>query len=185
MKTIPKRGRFTKFLHKLIFEPTKEVNVDSTKIIKKIEENYSKFEGKIVRNITVEVMDPFGFSVTDSTKKPRNYLERAGNSVHDKTSNWTIKNLLLFKRNKPLDVLLLKDSKRIIRSQKYVRRVEIEANLVSKKSDSVDIHIKVLDSWSTVPNFSSSTNKSTFELNEYNFLGFGHQLKNSYQKSLS
>lgn len=179
-----KRG-FTKFLHKLIFEPTKRGYKGNSVITKQIEKNYSSYNGKIVRNITIEVMDPFGFSVTDSTQKPNNFVERTGNKIHDKTSNWTIKNLLLFKKNKPLDTLLLKDSKRIIRSQKYVRRVEIDAVLIAEKSDSVDIHIKVLDAWSTVPDFSTTTNRSTFKLNEYNFLGFGHQLKNSYQKSLT
>ena len=180
-----KRSRFTKFLHKLIFEPTKKEYVNNSSVRKEVERNYAKYNGKIVRNITVEVLDPFGFSVTDSTKKPRNFLERTGNLLHNNTSNWAIRNLLLFKKNKPLDTLLLKDSKRIIRSQRYVRRVEMDATFISEKSDSIDIHIKVLDSWSTVPDFATSTNKSTFKLNEYNFLGFGHQLKNSYQKSLT
>lgn len=179
-----KKSRFTKFLHKLIFEPTKKEPTNSTKINKQIVQNYSDYEGKVIRKITFEVMDPFGYSLTDSTRKPKNFVEKAGNSIHDKTSNWTIRNLLLFKKNQRLDTLLVKDSKRIIRSQKYVRRVEIEANLVSKNSDSVDIHVKVLDAWSTVPDFSTSTSKSTFELNEYNFLGFGHQVKNTYQRSL-
>ncbi len=179
-----KRG-FTKFLHKLIFEPTKKENKSNSTVKKQIEKNYASYNGKIIRNIQIEVLDPFGFSVTDTTRKPRNFVERTGNKFHDKTSNWTIRNLLLIKKNKPLDTLLLKDSKRIIRSQKYVRRVEIDANLISKDSDSIDILVKVLDSWSTVPNFSTSTNKSTFELNEYNFLGFGHQIKNSYQRSLT
>lgn len=177
-----KKNRFTRFMHKLVFEPTKKT---ATKTNPEKEQTYSSYEGKIVRNITFEVMDPFGYSVTDTTKKPQKHLEKIGNSIHDKTSNWTIRNLLLFKKNKPLDTLLLKDSKRIIRSQRYVRRVEIDVNLISEKSDSIDIHIKVLDSWSTVPDFSTSTSKSTFKLNEYNFLGFGHQLKNSYQKSLT
>ena len=179
-----KKSRFTKFLHKLIFEPTKKEPKNSSKTNKQIIQNYSEYEGKVIRKITFEVLDPFGYSVADSTKKPKNFVERAGNTIHDKTSNWTIRNLLLFKKNQRLDTLLVKDSKRIIRSQKYVRRVEIEANLVSKSSDSVDIHVKVLDAWSTVPDFSTSTSKSTFELNEYNFLGFGHQVKNSYQRSL-
>ena len=180
-----KKSRFTNFLHKLVFEPIKKAKTDSTSFEKKIEKNYSAYEGKIIRSITIEVLDPFGFSVTDSTKKPIKYLEKVGNSVHDKSSNWTIKNLLLFQKNQPLDTLLLKDSKRIIRDQKYVRRVEIDANFTTKESDSIDITVKVLDAWSTAPNFSTSTNKSTFELNEYNFLGFGHQIKNSYQKSLT
>jgi hypothetical protein len=185
IETYSEKSRFTKFLHKLIFEPTKKEHTSTSILTKQIEKNYSSYNGKIIRNITIEVMDPFGFSVIDSTQKPHNFVERTGNKLHDKSSNWTIRNLLLFKKNEALDTLLLKDSKRLLRRQKYVRRVEIDANLISEQSDSIDLVVKVLDAWSTVPNFSSSTNKSTFELNEYNFLGFGHQIKNTYQKSLT
>ena len=57
----------------------------------------------------------------------------------------------------------------------------METNLVTK--DSVDISIRVLDSWSIVPEFDFTNSKSTFSLNEKNFFGLGHEFFNSYSKN--
>ena len=180
-----KKRKFTKFLHKLIFEPTNQ-NVQSKKSLEKeIIPNYKKFEGKIIRTIKIETLDPFGYSEIDSTLKPKGFTKKAGNIIHDKTSLWAIKNILLYKKNQPLDSLLVKESDRLIRSQRYVRRVLTTTKLTSKNSDSVDVYIKVLDSWSLIPDFTTSTTKSTFKLRERNFLGTGHEFSNSYQQSLT
>jgi hypothetical protein len=40
----------------------------------------------------------------------------------------------------------------------------------------VDVVIRVLDSWSTIPKFSISANRTSLGLNERNFFGLGHQL---------
>ena len=66
----------------------------------------NKSNGKIIRNIIIETLDPFGQSVTNETKKPRNGFERFGNSIHLKTKNFTIRNLLLFRKNGICDSLL-------------------------------------------------------------------------------
>lgn len=179
-----KKNDFTKFLHNLIFVPIQKENKKKPKTNNQVEKNYKNFNGKIIRNINVTVLDPFGNSITDSISKPKNFLEHTGNKLHFKTNNFTIRNLLLFKKNDALDTLILKDSKRILRSQKYIRRVDIDVDLISEQSDSVDLQVKVLDAWTTVPNFTGSTNKFTVELFEYNFLGLGHQIKNKFQKSL-
>jgi len=62
---------------------------------------------------------------------------------------------------------LLKESERLIRSQRYVSSVVIYPKLISK--DSVDVTVRVLDSWSVVPDFSISGAKSTFYLTDKNF----------------
>ncbi|WP_395052959.1 hypothetical protein [Flavobacterium sp.] len=179
-----KKRKFTKFLHKLIFEPT-TTNVQSKKSLdKEVIPNYIKFEGKIIRKIKIETLDPFGYSEIDSTVKPKGFPKKAGNIIHDKTSLWAIKNILLYKKNQPLDSLLIKESERLIRSQRFVRRVATTTALTSKNSDSVDIYIRVLDSWSLIPDFTTSTSKSTFKLRERNFLGTGHEFNNSFQQSL-
>ena len=179
-----KKRKFTKFLHKLIFEPTStNLNVKRS-LVKEIIPNYKKYEGKIIRTIKIETLDPFGYSEIDSTLKPNGFVKKAGNTIHDKTSNWVIKNILLYKKNEPLDSLLVKESDRLIRSQRFVRRVLTTTNLTSKNSDSVDVYIRVLDSWSLIPDFTTTTTKSTFKLRERNFLGTGHEFSNSYQESL-
>lgn len=180
-----KRG-FTRFLHRLIFEPVvakPKVRKNTFQKIKK--KNYRQAEGKIIRRINIVTLDPFGYSEIDSTKKPTRWTYKTGNAVHNKTKQFAIRNLLLIKRNKPLDSLKVLESQRLIRSQRYVRAVDIYTKLPSKDSDSVDVYIRVLDSWSLIPDFSASSSRLDFDLNERNFLGFGHQFRNRYRKSLS
>src|SRR6218665_441990 len=163
-----KRG-FTRFLHKLIFEPVtakQKIKKNSFQKIKK--KGYVEVEGKIVRKILITTLDPFGYSEIDSTKKPTRWSYRTGNALHNKTSNLAIKNLLLLKKNRPLDSLLVKESERLIRSQRYVRSVAITTTPTAGK-DSVDVYIRVLDAWSTIPDFSASSSRLSFELNERNF----------------
>ncbi len=171
-----KRSKFTKMLHKFIFEPT-EIK-KSNPIRKPKVREYKKYEGLIVRKINVETLDPFGFSEIDSTRKPRNWAERQGNRIHIKSSQLAVRNLLLIKKNKPLDTLLVKESERLLRTQRYVNRVYITATPVGK--DSVDVLVRVLDSWSLIPKGSVSSSRTTFELNERNFLGSGHEFQNKF-----
>jgi len=175
------KHKFTKFVYKLIFEPVHNSVVKKNSFNKVKRLNYKAFEGKIIRNITINSFDPFGFSVNDSTETPKNFFLKAGNSLHIKTKKFAIKNLLLIRENRPLDSLLVKESERLIRSQGYVSEVALKAKLIS--IDSVDISIRILDSWSSVPDLDLTNTKSTFSLNERNFFGLGHEFSNSYSKN--
>jgi hypothetical protein len=178
-----KKRKFTKFIHKLIFNPVAKNTAVKAKAEKVVSKNYSRYEGKIIRNIKITTLDPFGYSDSDSIRKPKVFAQKAGNALHIKTKNIAIKNLLLIHRNKPLDSLLIKESERLIRSQRYTRSVTSEVKTVSE--DSVDVYIRVLDSWSLVPDVSSSTTKSKFYLREKNIFGLGHEFSNSFTKSLT
>lgn len=144
-------------------------------------ENYSNFEGKIIRNINIITLDPFGYSEIDSTRKPKNWAEKNGNVIHNKTKKFAIKNALLIKKNKPLDSLLVKESVRLLRAQNFINRVSIETKLSAKNSDSVDVFIRVLDSWSIVPKASLSNSQTNLNLIERNFFGTGHTFKSQYK----
>ncbi len=188
LENYSKRRGFTRFLHKLIFRPVKEK--EPVKSRKRMEKNspefqvsYKKYQGKIVRKIVIETLDPFGYSVTDLSQRPgSNKLDKIGNSVHLKTKEFTIRHLLLFKKNKPLDSLLVRDSERLIRAQRYVRRVIIRPVEVATSRDSVDILIRELDSWSLIPNGSASSSGTSIRLTERNFFGLGHQFENDFDK---
>jgi len=179
------KRRFTRFLHKLIFEPiSKAKSKNPLEIIPlKKKQNPANYEGKVIRKINIATFDPFGYSENDSVLHPNNRISKFGNSLHIKTRKLAIRNLLLIKRNTPLDSLLVKESERLIRSQRYVRTVTINSEIVSQ--DSVDVYIRVLDSWSIVPDFSTSGSRSTFRLTDRNFLGSGHEFASAYQKSHS
>lgn len=181
IKNYSKKNKFTRLMHKIVFRTP----VIKNEITKEVQKEYSSFEGKIIRNITILTLDPFGYSETDTLKKPKNWAERNGNKIHIKTNRLAIRNLLLIKKNKPFDSLLVKESERLIRTQRFINRVDIAPKLIPNSPDSVDIAIRVLDSWSLVPKGSLSSSRVSFGLNDRNFLGSGHQFENKIRNRFS
>jgi hypothetical protein len=168
-----KKRKFTKTLHKLLFRANKPKREEDQIIENKIKD----YDGKIIRKINVITLDPFGQSIVDTTKQPKNWGERTGNKLHLKTKKIAIYNLLLFRRNSIYDSYKIQESERLIRSQRYVSAVKITNELVSPASDSVDVTIRVLDSWSTIPRFSISSSKVSVGFKEKDFFGSGQQLE--------
>lgn len=167
--------KVTKFLHHLFFKPV-AIDPKKKKTYKKlIQKPYSTFEGKVIRHISITTLDPFGYSIPDTLTIPANFFARAGNTLHLKSRTGAIRNLLLVRENQLFDSLLVKESERLVRSQKYVRDVSFFVIASSKNSDSVDIYIRELDTWSLIPKGAVSATKIAFSLNDRNFLGLGHE----------
>ena len=175
-----KKRKSTGFLYQFFFKPvsTESAPEKKKKNNKKAPKPYSYFEGKTIRHIVIIALDPFGYSLTDTGFTNQNFLYKAGNSLHVKTLPITIKNLLLIKKNEPFDSLLVKESERLVRSQKYIHDVSFYPALAGNHSDSVDIYIRVLDEWSIIPDGGISQTHLQISLTENNFLGTGHQLRN-------
>ena len=58
-----KKGKFSKFVYRLFFRPSK-LNAKENKTQKKVVMvDYSKYNGKIIRNINIQTLDPFGYAV--------------------------------------------------------------------------------------------------------------------------
>lgn len=166
------KSKFTQLLHKWIFEP---ISSEPAKPETVKQKNHKTYNGKIIRNIHIVTLDPFGYSDSDSLKEPKKWAERTGNRLHLKSKKIAIQNLFLFKKNKPFNAMVIQETERIIRSQRFVNQVSITEKLTSTKSDSVDVYVRVLDSWSTVPEFELSTSRVKLGVNERNILGTGHQ----------
>ena len=184
---LSKKSRFNKFVYKLLFRSSalsvETVVPDRTKQKKAL--MVSKSNGKIIRTISIETLDPFGYSIRDESRVPRRGIDRFGNAIHVKTKVFTIRNLVLFKKNERCDSLLLKETERLIRSQRYIREVVVVPVPVATASDSVDIKIRVLDSWTLIPNGSLSGNQSSVKLTERNILGFGHQISGEIENKFT
>jgi len=173
IRNYSKKNKFTQTMHKIFFRSKKSkkkeellVPIDST-----------LYDGKIIRNINIITLDPFGYSVADTTQVPKNWGERTGNRLHLKTKKIAIYNLLLFKRNSTYDTYKILETERLIRAQRYVTAVRISNQTVGVASDSVDVTIRVLDSWSTIPRFSISSNQVSVGFKEKDFFGSGQQLE--------
>ncbi|MGA1977052.1 MAG: hypothetical protein ABSG89_04270 [Bacteroidales bacterium] len=173
----------------LVFKPaaiiTKKKVGRKTGYKKLIQKPYSVFEGKMIRNINIITLDPFGFSASDTTVEPQNFLSGTGNKAHIKTQNIAIRNLLLIRKNTPFNSLRVKESERLIRNQKYVHDVFFYVGFAGKRADSVDIFIRELDKWSLIPEGSVSTSGFTIGIDEMDFLGSGHEFQNDFARSIN
>jgi len=179
-----KRSKLTRFMYSLIFKPiatSKSKKKPDTNVYKKlIQKKYSPFEGKVIRHINIETLDPFGYSISDTAAKPKNLLSKTGNNLHIKSQHITIRNQLLIRQNQLFDSLLVKESERLVRSGGYVHDVSFFVKAASKNSDSVDIYIRELDNWSIIPKIGASTSMINIDLTDINFLGLGHRSQNGF-----
>jgi hypothetical protein len=83
------QSKLKEFVYGLVFKPvvpsSKNKQVKKKVYKKLIQKPYTTFEGKIIRNINIVTLDPFGYSATDTTAATHNVLSKAGNKMHVKT----------------------------------------------------------------------------------------------------
>jgi hypothetical protein len=180
IETYSEKNKFTQFMFRLFFKPVAPGPTQRIINKKLIQKPYSSFQGKIIRNIHIETLDPFGNSIGDTITASLNLLSKAGNWLHIKTHPATIRNLLLIHRNQPFDSLLVKESERLVRSMNYITDVSFYVRSSAANSDSVDIFIRELDSWSIIPGGSVSGKRISISLRDNNFLGLGHEFGNGF-----
>ncbi len=180
IESYSKRSKFYGFIYQLILKPV-ATNTTKREVYKRlVQKSYKPFEGKIIRHINIETLDPFGYSIADTTPPTMNTITKTGNRWHIKTQGITIRNLLLIHKNQLFDSLRVKESERLVRSRNYVHDVSFFVKAASPKSDSVDIYIRELDNWSISPSGSASTTNLSIDLSDKNFLGLGHDFQNGF-----
>ncbi|MDP2334904.1 MAG: hypothetical protein Q8N05_00340 [Bacteroidota bacterium] len=178
------RSKFTKFMYQLVFRPVAPTSSKKKKkpYKKLIQKPYSSFEGKTIRHINIETLDPFGYSIGDTIVSHQNLISKTGNNLHIKSQRITIRNLLLIHQNQVFDSLLVKESERLVRSMNYIRDVSFFVKATAKGSDSVDVFIRELDIWSIIPKGGTSTSSTNINLTDQNFLGLGHEFQGAYTR---
>lgn len=175
IEKISRKTRVGQAVYNLLFRKLQKESHPRFSANQMIEDrNHRTGQGKVIRNIDILTMDPFGYNIRDTSIHPKTMLFNSGNYLHSKTKASVIKNLLLFSENELYDSTLVKESERLIRSQVYIRDVYLET--VRAKRDSVDIHIRVLDVWSLLPTVRISSSETGFGMRDLNFAGSGTNL---------
>jgi hypothetical protein len=180
IETYSERSGFTRFMYRLFFEPVAKGSQKSNLPVRVEQMPYSSFEGKTIRKIHIVTLDPFGNSIGDTIVASESFISKTGNKLHIKTHQRVIRNLLLIAENQVFDSLLVKESERLVRRNTYVSDVSFYVISNSENLNSVDIHIRVLDTWSIIPDGSYAAGRVTVGLTEDNFIGFGHKFQNRY-----
>jgi hypothetical protein len=172
-------NRFTNFLFRLIFNPVTSEHPEEHSPWGMEQKSYHAFDGKVIRKIHIESLDPFGYALNDTAVEPQNLLAKAGNILHIKTLPLTIRNLMLIRENQIFDSYLVSESERLVRRRSYITDVSFRVQEVSIGSDSVDVFIVGLDKWSIIPGGSVTGRRVNAQIKENNFLGMGHEFSNS------
>jgi hypothetical protein len=170
-----RRTKLTKLMHKAFFHPIfKEKTPPPTESDRERSDLFKVAQGKIIRKIRIVTLDPFGYSIYDTSASPKILPVRAANWVHGKTNSSVIHNLLLLRENQVYDSLKIKESERLVRSRKYIR--DVMFTVMPASADSVDINIRAVDVWSLIPSIRRTSSQFFFGVTDLNFAGFGNSL---------
>ncbi|WP_460501332.1 BamA/TamA family outer membrane protein [Hymenobacter agri] len=146
-----------------------------------LDRQFDRHNFKIVRRIDIRPLDAFGYSLTDSTRRPRTLLDKAGNGLHIKTSRARIRQVLLFRPGQALEPQALAESERLLRQTPEILDARVLVNERTTTRDSVDIEVLTTDVFSITAGVQVGTaTAGTITLGDQNFLGLGHQIENSY-----
>src|SRR5689334_4509178 len=86
IENFAKKKKSTNFIYRILFKPANISPAQKIKSSKRknIPQRYSVFEGKIIRDIHITTLQPFGYSVTDTLVRTKNFLNNVGNGTHIK-----------------------------------------------------------------------------------------------------
>jgi len=180
IKKIASKNKITYWLYQAIFN---DQNKNREKLYdkkdKKNKEIYIKYKGKIIREIEIITLDPFGPSVNDTSIHVADFFRKTGNKLHIKSLPLTVKNQLLFKKGDELDPLSVRESERILRKSSYVRDAKIHLKPILKNPDSIDVVVILQDLWSISGGMAVNSSQSNVQLIEKNFAGLAHRAENT------
>ncbi len=171
-----RRHKITKLLYPIAFTDPNKNKTDPLQT-NVSEAQYLPFEGKVIRQISITSVKPFGSSLYDTVQKDITAVGKALNSAHMNTQKYRIRQHLLFKKGDRVNAQVLADNERQIRELGYIDNVRFFITECSPGSDSVDILIMTKDVWS-IGLYVRSITTSTIRMNVYdaNFLGLGDKI---------
>ncbi len=137
--------------------------------------------GATIRSVNVVTDDVFD----PSNPKEDKWLHHFANRVHISTRTEVIENALLFEAGDVFEARVLDESERALRTFNFLSEATIEPRDYDPATNSVDIDVRVRDSWtlSADMKFHHSGGESEWGagLEERNLLGLGKEVKFSYR----
>lgn len=140
-------------------------------------------ESKTIRNIYINVYDPYGRNENFDEKIP-DWIDKYRSKIHRSTREFIVKNFLLFSSGESFNEQKIYESERLLRSKRFANRVLIYPITQSVNQDSVDISVNILDSWSFQPRGSLSFDKIGLGFEDTNLFGLGQEFNFHYSYSI-
>ncbi len=138
---------------------------------------YSRMEGKIISEISINTLEVFGPTFEDTTRNAVSWLEKTANAVHTTSGKSTIEKMLLFQVGDFLDPEIIYENERIIRSLRYIQDVRFILEPDSIYNGLVKVHVLTKDRFPFGVTGDVNGNKSAaLEVYNQNIFGVGHEL---------
>jgi hypothetical protein len=175
IKKFANKNSFTEAIYNAVFTEPKpeEYPVQPTKEQGKVLNPYQKYKGKTIREININVYDPFGYTVNDTVTGPVKKLDKFGNKMHITTRNWVVNNKLLFKKGDEVNPLFISESERLLRQAPFANDAKIYIKQV-RNSDEVDVYVVVLDKVTMSVPAELTDLTANLRFRDENLFGFGH-----------
>ena len=175
------KNKFSQMLYSLAFKPPESPPLPGNSDKVKSEVPFKEYQGKVIRNIRIVSLSPFGTSIYDTLSKAKTGAGRALNTAHVNTREFVIRKNLFFRTGQKVDPFLLADNEKKIREMSFIDNVSTFISAPYPGSDSVDITIVTKDVWSIgFDVVSASFNRASFRLYDGNFLGLADRLTTHY-----
>lgn len=143
-------------------------------------QSFLEFEGKIIRNIDIKLLKPFGPKLCDTCEVTNKWYEKMANALHYPTRKKYLKRLLTISQGEKIDPLEIADNERLIRALSHINDAIIFIKPVEGNNEYVDLLLVCEDVFSWA--FELKTDLySEFEVESYhkNLFGKGHQVLSS------
>lgn len=149
-------------------ERSPDDGADNNYLSKKSEKPFLRYQGKIIRHITVETVT-FDRAIEDTGKHDNSTGAKLGNKLHVSTRRSVIRDNLFIKENTPLNAYKVADNERYLRSLDYIHEARIRVYPIPHNPDSVDITVYTKDLFSIAGGMASDglnhINANLFETN--------------------
>jgi hypothetical protein len=181
LEVLSSQRKWMSKLHNVVVTaPKKETIIDTLQTSQSISP-FVEFGGKIIRNITIKTLDPFGPTIFDTTRIAMSVIEQTGNKVHVGTRDKIISNHLLFSEGDRIDPSIISDNERIIRKLPFIEDARIFIIEIPQNPDYVDILVLAKDAFSIgLGGEISDWDAGNIKLFENNLAGTGLELHSNF-----
>ena len=167
----PSRRWIRELKNIIIIPPKSESEADTFNIMSPGSIFYN-VEGLTIASIHIVRLNPFGTSVTEPFYHYPGWSGRLGNAVHVNTTDFVIRNALLFKEGDAVDGIKLSYSERYLRSLAYIGDARI--SVVSVCENTVEVMVVVQDNLPYSASFDTNfDNRAHFSVTNKNIVGLG------------
>lgn len=139
-------------------------------------DEYEPYRGKIIRNVDIKVIDPYGVSIEKPHNDRYTKFQKFANRVQIKTKDWVVRNDLLFRHGDRVVPVLFADTEKNLWQRNTFKDVKIFMVPVDGSEDLIDVVVMVQAMWSWSLNSSLEYNKIAAGLQFKNFLGLPQSL---------